>query len=142
MSDIIADINKRISEAESARDAARAEVESLKQMIKNNHIVFHDGIAYVFVGTGKYTGYYCTECPFIKWEKVDSYDCAIGRDAVRCADAGGRYYKVSELKGELKKQLAAEDMIAVLEEKIARIKKDMAKISEIAVKFQKSEGES
>ena len=128
MSDIISDINKRISEAESARDAVRAELESLKKMIGNNHIVFHDGIAYVFVGTGKYTGFLCTQCPFVKWEKVDGYDCAIGRDAVRCSDAGGRYYKVSELKREFREQLVTEDKIALLEEKIARIKRDMATI--------------
>ena len=142
MSDIISDINKRISEAESARDAARAELESLKKKISNNHIVFHDGIAYVFVGTGKYTGFHCPQCPFVKWEKADSYNCAIGRDAVRCSDYGGRYYRVSEVKGQFREKLVTEDKIALLEEKIARIKRDMAKISEIAVRSQKSEGDS
>ena len=139
MSDIIADINRRIEETEKARDDALAEVKAIKDTIAKNKIVLHDGVAYMFVGTGNYTGFHCSHCPFVKWTREDSQACMIGRDACRCADAGGRYYKVSELKRDFQEKMRADDECAMLEERIRCLKKAIRDISDIADKALKKE---
>ena len=141
MSDIIADINRRIEEAKTERDKAIAEVKALKAVLAKNKIVLHDGVAYMFVGTGNYTRFHCSHCPFVKWTREDSQACIIGRDACRCADAGGRYYKVSELNRDFQEKMKADDECAMLEERIRCLRKAIRDISDIADKALKKEGE-
>lgn len=132
MSDIIADINKRISEAESARDSALKQVEELKNTIAKNHIVLHNGKAYMFVGSGHYQGFFCSHCPFVAWTSVDSTSCELHRDSCKCADAGGRYYEVGELAKNFKKRMKCEDDMLELQEEVKRLRKALISVSETA----------
>ena len=134
MSDIIADINRRISEAEGARDSARAELEALKAVLKNNGVVVRDKTAFVFLGSGFYQGSFCTDCPFVKWGSADSCSCTIGADSCRCMDRGGRYYTIREIKDNFKSQMREEHDFGTLQAEICDMQNDMAKIADIAKK--------
>lgn len=137
MSDIIADINKRIAEAENARDAAIAELQNLKETIAKNRIVLYEGKAYMFVGTGEYSGFYCPRCSFVEFTSIDSYGCGIHRDSCKCADAGGYYHPLSEIVGNFRSEAKRDDKIAKLAYGLERAKEGFVKISQMALKYAK-----
>lgn len=135
MINIIDDINNRIKAAEEARDAAISEVKKIKEMIAKNHIVFYEGRAYMFVGTGDYNGYNCPHCPFINWTNADSYKCSMHKDASRCASAGGRYYMISEIKNNFKMQLKSDEDIATLKYRLDEASRWLTEISAMSARY-------
>ena len=141
MINIIDDINNRVKAAEEARDAAISEVKKIKETIAKNHIVFREGRAYTFIGSGHYQGYMCAHCPFIEWTSADSYRCSMRRDSTRCADAGGRFYEVSELRKDFKKRMISEETVELMAEEIERLREALLAISETASKEAQKGGD-